>query len=307
MSHAPAVIELTSVTLVRDDHIILDNIRWAVQPRQRWVVLGANGSGKTSLVQIAALKLHPSSGRVRVLGEELGRTDVRMLRRRIAYVSAALAGELRRELTAVDIVMTAKNAALEPWWHRYDDTDRTRAQDCLERMGVATFTNRPFWTMSSGEQQRVLLARSLMNDPLVVLLDEPSARLDLGGREQLVGALNELAADASGPATVLVTHHVDEIPPAMTHALLLKAGKVVASGPIHRVLTSESLSDCFGIALHLDRRTDGRMSAWATGGRPAHDRRGDRPARPASERLVRTSSPSRPAPPASIRSTRRGI
>lgn len=264
----PAVIQLRAVRLVRDERVILDDVNWKVSSGERWVVLGSNGSGKTSMVRIAALMLHPSGGTVRVLGEQLGMADVRSLRRRIGYVSAALAGELRNDLIAADIVMTAKNAALEPWWHRYDDADRQRAVLCLEQMGVGHFADRSFGTMSSGEQQRVLLARSLMNAPNVVLLDEPSARLDLGGREQLVGALKEMADNPDGPALVLVTHHVDEIPPGMTHAVLLRDGLIQASGPIAKVLTSESLSACFGLQLDLERRPNGRLSAYAGSGQP---------------------------------------
>lgn len=265
------VIQLRNVSFVRDGRVILDDVDWKVRPHERWVVLGSNGSGKTTMVRIAALMLHPSRGVVKVLGEELGRTDVRSLRRHIGYVSAALAGELRPALAARDVVMTAKNAALEPWWHRYDDADRRRAEFCLERMGVGHFADRELGTLSSGEQQRVLLARSLMNDPRVVLLDEPSARLDLGGREQLVGALSDMAVDPAGPALVLVTHHVDEIPPGMTHALLLRDGRALTSGPIGTALSSESLSECFGLDLELERRPNGRLSAWSKSAQPGGD------------------------------------
>ncbi len=219
-SPARLSLELDGVSLVRDERSILHPMSWQVASDQRWLVLGANGSGKTTLLRIASLYLHPSSGTVRVLGEELGRTDVRKLRRRIGLASAALGTELRRELSASEVVMTAKYAALEPWWHTYDDDDRSRALACLARMGVDRYAERPWGTLSSGEQQRVLLARSLMNEPSIVLLDEPSARLDLGGREQLVGALAELVGDPAAPPLVLVTHHVDEVPPGITHALL---------------------------------------------------------------------------------------
>ena len=234
-----------------------------MEREHRWLVLGANGSGKTTLLRIAALYEHPSRGTVDVLGERLGRTDVRTLRRRIGYASSALAAQLRPELSAVDIVKTAKYAALEPWWHRYDDQDAVRATECLERMGVGALGQRTFGTLSSGEQQRVLLARTLMNDPPVILLDEPAARLDIGGREHLVAALAELAADRAAPPFVLVTHHVDEVPQGMTHALLLCDGNSLAQGPIDDVLSSDSLSECFGLPLVFERRRDGRFSAWS--------------------------------------------
>ncbi len=249
---------------VRDDRAILDGISWSVHADERWVVLGANGSGKTTLVRIAAFFEHPSAGEVTLLGERLGRTDVRVLRRRVGYASAKLAADLRPQLTAIDVVMTAKNAALEPWWHRYDDADRARARLCLDRLGVARFAQRSIGTLSSGEQQRVLLARTLMNDPDVVVLDEPSARLDLAGRELLVGALGELATDPDAAPLVLVTHHVDEVPPGITHALLLREGRVLTAGPIGETLTAASLSECFGVKLELDRRADGRFTAWAS-------------------------------------------
>ena len=188
---------------------------------------------------------------------------MRVLRRRIGYMSPSLAVQLRQELRCLDVVMTAKYAALEPWWHRYDEADEARAIACLERMGVAWLAERPMSTTSSGEQQRVLLARTLMNDPAVLLLDEPSARLDLGGREQLVEALAELTTDPAAPPLILVTHHLDEVPPGMTHVLMLREGQVVVSGPIGEVLTSANLSECFGVPLTLERRDDGRFSAWS--------------------------------------------
>lgn len=257
------VLELRDVSFVRDQRVILAPMTFTVAADERWLVLGANGSGKTTLTRIAAMYEHPSSGTVRVLGELLGRTDVRVLRRRIGYSSAALTAQLRGELSVIDVVMTARYAALEPWWHRYDDSDRAQALACLTRMGVQSFADRPLGTLSSGEQQRVLLARTLMNDPGVVLLDEPSARLDLGGREQLVGALTELTTDPAAAPLVLVTHHLDEVPDGMTHVLLLRRGEVVATGPIETTLTAAVLSECFELPLELERRADGRMAAWA--------------------------------------------
>lgn len=263
MSIGLPALELNGIVFEREQRRILDEITLRVYRDERWLVLGANGSGKTTLLRIAAMYEHPSAGDVGVLGETLGRTDVRQLRRRIGYASAALAAQFRQELTALDVVMTAKNAALEPWWHRYDDADREQARTCLERMQVGSLAQRSMATLSSGEQQRVLLARTLMNDPEVILLDEPSARLDLGGREQLVHALADLAADTDGPPFVMVTHHVDEVPDGVTHALLLRDGRAVAQGPLDEALTASTLSECFGMDLALERRPDGRLSAWA--------------------------------------------
>lgn len=260
---AGPVADLDHIVFVRDDRRILDDVSLRIERDQRWLVLGANGSGKTTLMQIASMQLHPTSGTVTVDGETLGSTDVRVLRRRIAHTSAAFADRLRADLAAIDIVKTAKFAALEPWWHHYDDDDAARAGECLDRFGVADLADRSFATLSSGEQQRVLLARSLMNEPSLVILDEPSARLDLAGREFLVAALSDLIDDPDSPPLVLVTHHVDEVPTAMTHVLMLRAGTVVTSGPIDEHLTAASLSECFGLPLELQRRPDGRLSAWA--------------------------------------------
>lgn len=257
------VLDLRDITVVRDGRLILDQVSLRVRSDQRWLILGANGSGKTTLVRIAAMYDHPTRGSVSVMGETLGSTDVRSLRRRIGYVSASFAAELRPALVARDVVMTARHAALEPWWHQYDDEDRHRALECLDRMRVGSLADRTFGSLSSGEQQRVLLARSLMNDPDVILLDEPSARLDLGGREELVGALSEIVDDAAAPPLVLVTHHLDEVPARMTHALLLRAGRVLTAGAFDDVVTAENLSECFGVSLRLDRRANGRLSAYA--------------------------------------------
>ena len=263
---APAVaLALRDVSLVRDGRALLDRVTWTVAAGERWVVLGRNGSGKTSLVRLASLYLHPSSGEVEVLGQILGRCDVRELRKRIGVASSSFAQQLRPQLTALEVVMTAKHAALEPWWHRYDDADRGRAADQLTRLGVGDLAGRELGTLSSGEQQRVLLARTLMTDPGLVLLDEPTAGLDLGGREELVASLAALARDPSSPPVVQVTHHVDEIPPGFTHALLLRRGRVLAAGALDETLTAEALSACFELTLVLERRGR-RYGAWAVDG-----------------------------------------
>jgi iron complex transport system ATP-binding protein len=268
---SPAAIEpslrLTGVGLVRDPVVILDDINWEVRPGERWIVLGANGSGKSSLIRIASLYLHPSSGTVEVLGRTLGRVDVRTHRRNLGVVSSSFADLLRPTITALDIVMTARHAALEPWWHEYSDDDRARALTLLERFGCGAMASRPFAALSSGERQRVQLARTLMGDPGLLLLDEPTAGLDLGGREDLVGRLAALAADPATPATVLVTHHVDEIPPGFEHLLLLREGRILAAGPLEDTLTAESLGECFDLDVVLERHHN-RWSAFARHTRP---------------------------------------
>ena len=247
---------------MHDGRAVLDAIDWTVRAHERWAVLGRNGCGKTSLIRIASLYLHPSAGTVDVLGQRLGRTDVRTLRTRIGLTSSSLADQLRPALTAHEVVLTARHGALEPWWHHYDAADHARADAQLARLGVGWLAERELGTLSSGERQRVLVARTLMNDPGLVLLDEPTAGLDLGGREELVGALAALAGDPTSAPVVLVTHHVDEIPPGFTHVLLLKAGRTLAAGPIGTTLTAEALSDCFEVDLALERRGE-RYSAWA--------------------------------------------
>jgi iron complex transport system ATP-binding protein len=259
---APALV-LCDIDLVRDGTYLLRSVSWTVQPSDRWVVLGRNGSGKTTLVRIASMYLHPSRGTVHLLGEELGRTDVRRLRTRVGLSSPALGAMLRPELTALEVVMTGRNAALEPWWHTYTDDDRRAARELLHRFDVGHGADRAIATLSSGERQRALLARAFSGTPGLVLLDEPTAGLDLGGREELVATLGRTARDPATPPTVLVTHHVEEIPVGTTHALLLRDGEVLSSGPLEDVLTAESLSETFGLSLQLVRRDD-RWTAWAT-------------------------------------------
>lgn len=257
------VLALNGVDLVRDERTILHQVDWRVRRHERWVVLGPNGSGKTTLFRLATLYIHPSRGTIEVLGERLGRTEVRELRRRLGFTSAALADMLKPTLKVEDVVVTGRYADLAPWWHTYTDEDRAKARQLLSRFGCDRLSGATFDTLSSGERQRVLLARTLMNDPALWLLDEPTAGLDLGGREQLVGLLGRVTADPDAPTTVMVTHHVDEIPPGFTHVLLLKDGRVMAAGPIDDTLTADLLSSCFEIRLELDRR-DGRWLAWAS-------------------------------------------
>ena len=259
---AEPVLELLDVHRTIDGVEILRGVDWTVTPGQHWVVLGPNGCGKTTLIRVASMWLHPSAGTVRVLGHELGRTDVRRLRERIGFASAAMADLLRPDVTVRDAVMAARHGALETWWHDYDDGDRIRAEVALDRTGVAHLADRRFGTCSSGERQRVLVARALSTDPDVVLLDEPTAALDLAGRERLVGVLRDLATDPATPPMALVTHHVEEIPDGFTHVLMLRDGATLAQGPIEGVLTDELLTACFGLPLRLERHR-GRYTAWS--------------------------------------------
>lgn len=258
-----AVLELTGVHRTIDGNEILHGIDWRVEQGERWIVLGNNGCGKTTLIRIASLWLHPSAGAVTLLGHQLGKVDVRRLRVRVGYASAAMANQLRPTVTARDVVVTARYGALEPWWHDYTDADHAEAEAALARVGASDLGPRPFGVLSSGERQRVLLARALSGEPGLILLDEPTAALDLAGRESLVATLGDLATDADVAPIALVTHHVEEIPEGFTHVLMLRDGAVVASGPIDDTLTSANLSTCFGLDLGLERRR-GRWFAWAT-------------------------------------------
>ncbi len=263
-SHAPksVAIELQDVAVVRDGNALLDGISWTVRMGERWALLGPNGSGKTTLLRVAGSALWPTRGTVEILGERLGKVDMRMLRQRIAVVSAAVTRALRPTLSALDVVLTGRHAALETWWNEYGDEDRAEADRLLHEAGFggADFDERPFGLLSEGERQQVLLARALMGNPELVLMDEPAAGLDLGARERLIGRLARLAEDPSVPPLVLVTHHAEEIPPGVTHAGLLQQGRMLVSGPIDDVFTSATVSECFGVPVNV-ARSEGRWTA----------------------------------------------
>ena len=244
-------LRMEGVRFVRQGRAILDGIDWTVRSDQRWVVLGPNGSGKTTLVRLMSLYERPSEGTLEVLGGVLGKIDVRRHRERIGLTSTALADQLRRTLTAAEVVVCARYAALEPWWHEYTPADWARAGALLTQVGCGAHMERQFATLSSGEKQRVLLARTLMSEPGLIVLDEPAAGMDLGGREQLIETLDALGADPTGPPMVLVTHHVEEIPPSFGHALLVRDGAIVSQGPIDEVLTSEQVSATFGLRIDV--------------------------------------------------------
>jgi iron complex transport system ATP-binding protein len=260
VSGALSVVELNNVEVRRAGKTILGPIDWTVASGERWAVIGPNGSGKTTLLQVLSTYLWPSSGSVRILGETMGDVDARELRRRIGYASPALAASIDPVLPAVDVVMTARHAALGPWWHRYTGADRQRADQLLDLLGLGGHALRTFGTLSTGECQRVLIARTLMARPDLLLLDEPAAGLDLGAREALLRRLTDLAAEASIAAIVLVTHHVEEIPVGFGHGLVLARGRAAASGAIEETLSAEVLSSAYGLHLSVDRQ-GGRFSA----------------------------------------------
>ncbi len=254
----PPVLELAGVGVRRGPAWLLRGASLIVAPGQRWVVVGPNGAGKTTLLAIAATTLAPTVGHVRVLGAQLGRVDARTLRPRIGMISAALAERFEPRLRAREVVVTARTGALAPWWDTYAAGDETRALALLEQLGVGTLAERAFGTLSTGERQRVLLARTLMPDPDLVLADEPAAGLDLRAREELVDALALLAAATRPRGIVLVTHHLEEIPPGFGHALVLSGGRVAAAGTIDDVLVDATLSAAYGIRL----RVEGRGGRW---------------------------------------------
>jgi len=265
------LIDFTDVALRRDGHPLVGPVTWSVELDERWVVIGPNGAGKTSLLRIAAAAEHPSSGVAFVLGEQLGRVDMSELRARIGLSSSALSQRIPSDELVNDLVVSAGYAVLGRWRERYDDVDYQRALDMLESLGAEHLAERTYGTLSEGERKRVLIARSLMTDPELLLLDEPAAALDLGGREELVARLTDLAADPDAPALVLVTHHVEEVPPGFTHGLLLSEGKVVAAGLLPDVLTAENLSTAFGQRIALEM-IDGRYFARRVRARAAHRR-----------------------------------
>jgi iron complex transport system ATP-binding protein len=255
------ILRLSGVAVRRSGRTILGPIDWQVEYGQRWVVFGPNGSGKTTLVHVASTYLWPTSGSVEVLGETIGQVDARELRRRIGYAGSALEVAFDPSLTALDVVVTARHAALGPWWHGFTDADRARARTLLADVGVDGLADRAFGLLSTGERRRVQIARALMPDPDLLILDEPSASLDLGARETLVRDLGRLAGRSSPRAIILVTHHVEEIPPGFGHALVLSGGRPVASGPIDEVVTGPVLGRAFGMPIAADR-SGGRFRAW---------------------------------------------
>jgi iron complex transport system ATP-binding protein len=267
----PAAFELSKVSVVRPGKVLLEDISWTVEEGERWVVLGPNGAGKTTLLQIISAAMHPTKGKVRILGSKLGKVDVFDLRTRIGHTSTAVADLIPPTESVGNTIVSAAHAVLGRWQETYDEEDYRRATQMMGEMGIAALANRTFGTLSEGERKRVLIARALMTDPELLLLDEPAAGLDLGAREDLVASLEVLSDADDSPVLVMVSHHVEEIPVGFTHVLLLRDGKVVAQGPIEPTLTSETLSATFGSRIQLQHE-GGRYSAR----RAAYGHRADR-------------------------------
>ncbi len=250
-----AIYEFNNVSVRRGDKNILGPIDWAVNHGERWVILGPNGAGKTTLLQLCATLIHPTSGDVKILGQQLGKIDVFELRTRIGITSSAFVKDFPEDEIVMDVVLTAAYAMLGRWQESYDLWDESRAKGLLTALGVRDLASRLFSSLSEGEKKRVQIARALMTDPELLLLDEPASSLDLGGREDLLVRLERLAKDPLSPATVIVTHHVEEIPIGTTHALLLKDGEVIAQGAVDRVITNAFMSEAYGlpITIHHDQ------------------------------------------------------
>jgi iron complex transport system ATP-binding protein len=248
-----SVVRIDDAVVRRGNALLLDGVSLHVAEGERWVVMGPNGAGKTTMLLMAAGRLFPTSGRVEVLEEELGAVDLAELRPRIGWASSATAGDLPPQESVLDVVMTGAWSVTGRWREHYDDADRLRALALLSDWGMDALTDRTFGTLSEGERKRTLIARALMSDPELLLLDEPGAGLDLGGREDLVRRLGHLAGDPAAPAIVMVTHHVEEVPEGFTHALLLRGGRVVAAGRVDEVLNAGHLGETFGMPLAVHR------------------------------------------------------
>ena len=247
------VLAFAGVTVRRGPSTLVEDVTWEVEEGERWVVLGPNGAGKTTLLQIAAARMHPTTGVAGILGEVLGAVDVFELRPRIGLASSAMAERIPADEIVGNVVVTASYGIIGRWREQYDDLDYARAMELLRALGAEHLADRHYGTLSEGERKRVQIARALMTDPELMLLDEPAAGLDLGGREDLVRRLGDLAADTEAPAMVLVTHHVEEIPPGFTDVLMIRGGRVIAAGPIPLTLTADNLSATFGLPLVLEQ------------------------------------------------------
>ena len=260
------VLRLEGVGVRRSRSMLLRDVTWSVHDDERWAIVGPNGAGKTTLLQVAAGLLLPSEGRAEVLGEAVDEADLDELRSRVGISSAAIADQVRRGEKVIDLVMTAGYGIVGRGGEEYDSLDVVRAVNLLDAVGCSHLIRRKFGTLSEGERKRVQIARSLMSDPELLLLDEPAAGLDLGGREEVLSQIAGLALDPKAPVLVLVTHHVEEVPEGVTHAMLMRRGTVLAAGPVREVFTEENLSRCFGVPLIVERRG----TRWTARAVPIH-------------------------------------
>ncbi len=250
----PPAVEMRRALVRIDGRVVLGPIDLVIGRGERWVLLGPNGGGKTTLLALAGARRQPSSGRVTVLGAALGAADIRALHPRISHTSHILAEGMSPDLPVLTMVLTGKRATLSPWFQVFDEADERRAATLLERVGCGHLAARRFATASQGERQRVLLARALFSDPELLILDEPASGLDLPAREALIEALETAAVQPSAPTTILATHHLEEIPPSTTHVALLRGGRLLAAGAVEGILTPGRLERCFGIAMEVGRR-----------------------------------------------------
>lgn len=258
-----SVVHMSHVSLRRGQNLLLDDVSWHVQEGERWIVMGPNGAGKSTLINIAAARMHPTAGNVAILGEVLGAVDVFDIRPSIGLSSTLLAQQVPGGETIRDLVVTAAYGVTGRWREEYEPEDLQRAEGLLSRWGIAGYSHRRFRTLSEGERKRALIARAMMTDPELLILDEPGAGLDLAGRETLVRSLVQLGSNPFAPTPILVTHHVEEIPPNFTHAMLLREGQVISAGPIDTALTEDTLSEAFRLPLNVSRNAEGRFTAFA--------------------------------------------
>ncbi|MDX6353521.1 MAG: iron complex transport system ATP-binding protein [Streptomyces sp.] len=258
---APRVVAELGAASVRrytTGQVILDDIDWTVRSGEHWALLGANGAGKTTVLRLIGALMHPTTGTVEVLGHRLGRVDMRELRAHIGLVSSAQ--KVPQDATAHTVVLTGHTGTVQPLWRKYDSEVRDRAHALLAELEIKELADRPYGVCSGGQRARILVARALMADPALLLLDEPFNALDLPSREDLIDAMHRLAVTRTGLATITVTHHLEELSPAVGHVLLLKEGRVLTAGPAAEVLTADRMTECFGRPIEVSRH-EGRWLA----------------------------------------------
>lgn len=246
------VVNLQNVSVKRSGRDILKAVSLTINSSERWVIIGPNGAGKTTLLRVCAAQIQPSSGSAEILGHKIGAVNVFELRTRIGFASSAMAYQIPNSERVLDAVMTASYGVVGRWNEDYEDLDERRARRVLAEWALGGYEDRPFGTLSDGERKRVQIARAVMTDPELLLLDEPVASLDPGAREQTIKLLAGYAASPMAPAMAMVTHHLEEIPAGFTHALILQDGEVIARGELHSTLTSAAISEAFRYPLRVE-------------------------------------------------------